>query len=342
MINVRPFGTLPDGQSVDEYTLTNAHGTKLCVIPYGAIVTQLHVPDRHGRLADVTLGYDTLEPYLSNPNFFGCITGRVAGRINNGRFTLDGKPYQLERNLPPHHLHGGRGALNARLWSATPVGDHAIKFTYLSADGDNGYPGNLKLAVTYTLTDDNAWQVDEKATADAPTPLSMTQHAYFNLAGHDAAAPLDHVVQIHADEFVPVDDVCTLLGRREPVNGEPCDLRTPKRLGDVIDSLQLRHGDLYVLPSPGTMQLAATVRHDATGRQMTVLTTDPMMQFYTGVNMKPGVGKGGAAHGKFSGLGFEAQNYPDGVNTPDLGDIILRPGQAYRQTTSYQFSTFPE
>ena len=342
MITSRPFGTLPDGRLVHAHTLTNAHGLRMVVLDYGGIVTELHVPDRHGRLADITLGYDTLEPYLANPNFFGCITGRVAGRINSGRFTLDGQSYQLERNLPPHHLHGGRNALNARLWTATPAGDNAIRLTYLSPDGDNGYPGNLPLSVTYTLTDDNAWRVDEEATTDKPTPLSLTQHAYFNLAGHDALPPLDHVVQIHANEFVPVDDVCTLLGRRESVDGKPCDLRSPRRLSDVIDGLQLRHGDLYVLPSSGTLQLAATCRHDPTGRQMDTLTTNPMIQFYTGVNMQTGVGKSGAPHAKFAALGFEAQNYPDGVNAPSIGDIILRPGHNYRQTTVYQFSTFAD
>ena len=340
MIAQRPFGTLPNGRPVDAFTIDNGTGLALTAIGYGGIVTRLLVPDANGWQADVTLGYDTLEPYLKNPNFFGCIVGRTAGRTTNGRFTLDGIDYALELNGPPHHVHGGSQALHTRLWNIEAVGDDALRLTYTSPDGECGYPGTVELAVTYTLTTD-AWRIDYEATTDKPTPLNLTQHAYFNLAGHDSGTVDDHVVQIIADSYAPVDDTFAVVGERTPVAGRANDLRQPRRLDDVIDHLFGRHGDPYfVNGTPGTLRPAARIYDPKSGRTMTVQTTESIVQFYTGVNMAPGtVGKGQAPYPKHAGLCLEAENYPDGVNTPSLGNIVLRPGQTYRQTTVYAFGS---
>lgn len=340
MISTKPFGQLPDGRAVTAYTIDNGRGLSLTAINYGGIVTQLHVPDRHGNTADITLAYDTLEPYLTNPNFFGCIVGRTAGRTTNGRFTLDEKRYELELNGPPHHVHGGSQALHTRFWNIEAVDDFTLRLTYFSPDGECGYPGNVNLTVDYRVTEFNGWLIDYTATTDAPTPLNLTHHAYFNLAGHDSGTIEDQSVQILADAFVPSDESSGLIAERRSVAGQANDLRQPKRIADFIDGLWLKHGDPYFVNGHnGTPRTVARVSDPASGRVMEMATSEPIVQFYAGVNMVPGtVGKGGAAYPKHAALCLEAENYPDGLNHPEMGDIILRPGKTYRQNTAYVFS----
>lgn len=341
MISSRPFGSLPDGRHVAAYTLTNAHGLTAEVITFGGIVTQLHVPDRDGRLADVVAGFDTLDHYLAGHPFFGAITGRVAGRLTHGKFTIDGQAFQVALTDPPNHLHGGIIGLDKRLWSAEIVGD-TLRLSYHSPDGEEGYPGNLDIVVDYTLTDANEFAIHYTATTDKPTTLNPTNHSYFNLAGNSSFTVLDHRLQIFSDEFVPADDEMTLLDRREPVNGTANDLRQPRRVGDTIPHLHRQHGVNYLLrnnhaPTPA---LAARLEDPASGRVMEVFTTERCLQLYGGTALDGTlVGKSGVPYDHFSALCLECQGYPNGVNTSDFGSTILRPGETYRQTTVHRFST---
>lgn len=342
-MHTRPFGTLSTGQTVSAYTLRGSGGLELECIPYGCIITRLLVPDRSGRLEDVVLGFPRLEDYLAPHPFFGAIAGRVAGRITGGRFSLDGRNYPLHVNDAPNHLHGGLRGFNKHLWNATPVnrsdGAPSLRFSRLSPDGEEGYPGNLTVAVTYTVSADNSLIVETEAATDRATPFSLTQHSYFNLAGEGSRAITDHTLQVLADSTAAADNDMTLLGRREPVTGAN-DLRSPRRLGDVIPGLHQNHGDLYFLPdSAGALREAARLHDPHSGRTLTVRTTEPCLQIYTGAGLDSTlVGKSGKPYQPFAGLCLECEGYPDGPNTPALGDIILRPEHAHRSVTSYSFS----
>ena len=343
-MNPLSIGALPAGQIT--YTLANTSGFSLPVIPYGATVTSLLVPDRHGCLADVVLGFDNLAGYLAPHPYFGAIAGRVAGRISGARFALDGHTYELAPNDPPNHLHGGRVGFNRRLWSATPLpradGAASLRLGYHSPDGEEGYPGRVDVAVTYTVTAGNALVMETEATTDRATPFSLTQHSYFNLAGEGTGSIEGHALQIHADDFAPTDDRMTLLGRREPVAGRGNDFNRSRRIGDALPHLFKAHGDLYFLPPLGeaSPRLAAHLHEPTSGRTLTVSTTEDCLQLYTGASLDGSLtGKSGRPYGPHSGLCLECEGYPDGANTPALGDIILRPGHPLRHTTIYAFTT---
>jgi aldose 1-epimerase len=342
----RPFGNLPGGESIDAHVLQSAGGMSVQILTYGAIVSHLRVPDRHGNLADVVLGFNQLEDYLKPHPYFGAMAGRVAGRITAGRFTLDGHTYALAKNNGPNHLHGGERGFDKKVWSTTlidPDDDAAsLRLSCVSPAGEEGYPGTVSTAVTFTVTADNRFIIDLEARTDAPTPFSLTHHSYFNLAGEASGSIEGHELQILADTYVPADESFALLGRRETVKAN--DFRRPRPLTDVIPNLHGQHGDLYFVNRPsGSSQrecvLAARLVDPISGRAMTVSTTEDYLQLYTSAKLDGSlIGKSGRAYGPFAGLCLECEGYPDGANVPELGDIILRPGQVARQTTIYAFS----
>jgi aldose 1-epimerase len=341
-IQTREFGNLPTGETVLQYTLANGSGLALKLITYGGIINELHVPDRHGHTADVVLGFSNLAGYLRPHPFFGAITGRVAGRIGRGKFILDERSYQLAVNDPPNHLHGGKIGFDKRLWQGQPVttqeGFEGVKLSYRSPDGEEGYPGNVDVAVTYSLTDKNEVVIHYEAVTDKATPLSLTNHSYFNLTGEGTIE--NHLLQISSSEVALTDQQMTLLGVRSPVAGKANDFNHPKRLGEAIPGLLNSHGDNYLLShsSPGSLESVASLEDPVSGRVMDVLTTENCLQLYTAASLNGSLsGKSGRPYPKFGALCLECQGYPDGVNHPELGDIILRPGHVYCQTTIYRF-----
>jgi aldose 1-epimerase len=342
------FGTTPDGEAVDVYTLTNPQGMEVRAITYGGIITSLRVPDRSGNLDDIALGFDNLEGYLKNPPFFGAIIGRYGNRIAKGQFTLDGKTYGLAINNPPNHLHGGVKGFDKVVWSAEPfTKDDAvgIVFTHTSQDGDEGYPGTLSLRVTYTLTAGNELEVDYEATSDKATPVNLTQHTYFNLAGEGSGDVLDHVVTIHASRFTPVDSTLIPTGELAPVEGTPLDFRTPTAIGARINDThqQIRYGNGYdhnfVMDRTGEgLVPAARVVEPTSGRVLEVSTTEPGMQFYTGNFLNGLTGKSGHVYAQRTGFCLETQHFPDSPNKPEFPSTIVRPGETYRSKTVFAFS----
>jgi aldose 1-epimerase len=338
------FGQTADGTKVDLYTLTNAHGVVAKITNYGGIVTELHVPDKAGAMADVVLGFDDLKGYLGTHPFFGALVGRVANRIAKGRFTLDGKDYTLAVNNGPNALHGGEKGFDKRVWQAVTAsgagGAPALRLTYHSANGEEGYPGNLDATVTYTLTDDNALRIDYEAKTDQATPVNLTNHSYFNLAGQGHGTILDHVLMIAADYYTPVDNTLIPTGELKPVKGTPFDFTTPTPIGARIQQAggnPVGYDHNYVLRP--NAKPAVRVRDPKSGRVMEMTTTEPGVQFYTG-NFLDGTvkGKGGVAYPQYGGFCLEAQHFPDSVHHSNFPSVILRPGQTYRQTTQYKFS----
>lgn len=343
------FGVTRDGQQVHRYTLKNRHGMTARLITYGATLTELHVPDREGNFADVVLGFDSLEQYETQSPYFGCTTGRVANRIANGTFQLDGRTYTLARNNGPNHLHGGEKGLDKRVWSATEVNTPdgpGVRFTYLSPDGEEGYPGNVQITVQYTLTDDNELRIEYWATTDAPTPINLTNHSYFNLSGQHTSNILNHVLRINASHYTPTDEMLIPTGQIAPVAGTPVDFTTPRAIGERIDQMKPTTGnppggyDLnYVLNDDGTpLRRAATLYDPESGRIMQVLTNEPGIQFYSG-NFLDGTlrGKGGVIYNKHAALCLETQHFPNSVNQPSFPSIIVRPGETYHSICIYKF-----
>ena len=339
------------GTPVDEVTLKNSHGVELHAISYGGIITSLKVPDRAGKPGDIVLGFDQPESYWADPPppFFGAIVGRYGNRIGKGKFTLDGKPYSLATNNGVNHLHGGNKGFDKVLWTITtkdaPEGSQAI-FSRTSKDGEEGYPGNLQVRVTYTLTEKNELIVDYHATTDKATPVNLTQHSYFNLAGEGSGDILGHQLTIDADRYTPVDDTLIPTGELAPVQGTPFDFRQPTAIGARIDqdNPQLKNGKGYdhnwVLTRKGTgLQHAARLTDPKSGRTMDVATTEPGLQFYSG-NFLDGTIKGKAGHvyAHRSGLCLETQHFPDSPNKPNFPSTILQPGKAYESRTEFTFS----
>jgi len=335
------FGQLPEGHPVDLYTLTNAHGLVAKIINYGTIITELHVPDRAGQLADVVLGFDNLDSYLKGHPYFGCTAGRVANRVANGQFTLDGQTYKLAANNGPNHLHGGLKGLDKALWSAEPLAGTSVKFTHTSPDGDEGYPGSLAITVVMTLTDANELTIDYTATTDKTTPINLTNHSYFNLAG--GGDILGHELMLSAEAFTPVDATLIPTGEIKPVKGTPLDFTMPMPIGDRFDQLAGEprgYDHNFVVNRAGKgLALAARVYEPKTGRVMEVFTTEPGVQLYTG-NFLDGTltGKRGVVYDRHAGFCLETQHYPDSVNHPNFPSTILRPGHTYHQTTVHKFS----
>ena len=343
------FGMTSDGQAVERFTLRNANGVIVRLINFGATVTELHVPDRQGALADVVLGFDEFSQYESpkkNP-YFGCTVGRVAFRILNARFELDGREYQLTTNGGSHHLHGGAKGFSWVVWNAEPIdsdGNPAVKFSYTSHDGDQGYPGRVDASVTYSLTGDDELRISYFAICDQPTPVDMTHHSYFNLAGHGTGSILRHVVQIHADDYSEANEQLVATGGLLPVRNTRFDFTEAQS----IDSRAAQPADTeqgydlaYLLRSDaGQLRMAASVVEPTTGRRMQVLTDAPALIFYTGNYLDGSVrGKGDTVYERHGGLALETASLPDAVHFPNFPSIILRPGETYQQTCVYRFTT---
>ncbi len=335
------FGKTADGEPVEIYTITNSHGLRAKVMTWGAGLVEMHAPDRDGTLADVTLGFDKLDPYMTRHPYFGTTTGRYANRIAKGAFTLEGKTYKLAVNNGPNHLHGGLKGFDQRNWKAEtrPGG---VRFTYTSADGEEGYPGEMKVAVTYTLTDMNALRIDYEATTDKPTVVNLTNHAYWNLAGAGEGDIMGHELTLHASRFTGVDETGIPTGKIEPAANGPMDFTKAKTIAKDFAKVAGGYDHNYVIDStkPGATRPAAEVREPKSGRVMKVSTTEPGVQLYTG-NFLDGtvIGKSGKAYKKNFGLCLETQHYPDSPNRPDFPTTVLRPGETFRSTTVYEFST---
>jgi aldose 1-epimerase len=340
------FGKMPDGKVVEMFALTNANGVEIRAITYGAIITSLKAPDRAGKLTDVVLGFDSLDGYLKGHPYFGCVVGRYGNRIAKGQFTLDGQTYKLATNNGPNHLHGGNVGFDKFLWTAEPVkGRNAVAFSRMSPDDEEGYPGNLKVRVTYTLTDKNELIVDYHATTDKATPVNLTQHTYFNLAGHGSGDILGHVMMINANRYTPVDETLIPTGELAPVQRTPFDFRKPTPIGARIDGdhPQLKNGRGYdhnfVLNRQGSgLRLAARVTEPKSGRTLEVRTHEPGVQFYTG-NFLDGTltGKDGAVYKHRTGFCLETQHFPDSPNKPNFPSTILKPGAEYNTQTVFTF-----
>jgi aldose 1-epimerase len=336
------FGKLPDGHEADLYTLENAKGLIAKTTNYGAIITEVHVPDRHGKLADVVLGFDNLGQYLQKHPYFGATVGRFANRIAKGRFTLDGKTYTLAVNNGPNHLHGGLKGFDKMLWKAEPQSGAAVKFSYTSPDGEEGYPGTLAAAVMMSLTDANELRIDYTATTDKATPINLTNHSYFNLAAEGDV--LGHELMIEADYFTPPDSGRIPTGEIKAVKGTPFDFTRPQAIGACFSQIEDRpvgYDHNFVLRKQGdTLALMARVYEPKSGRVMEAFTTEPGVQLYTS-NYFDGslTGKRGIVYQQHAALCLETQHYPDSVNQPKFPSAILRPGQTYQQTTIYKFST---
>lgn len=347
--SARPFGTTPDGQAVRLYTLRNVQGMTAEIMTYGAIVVSLTAPDKDGNFDDIVLGYDNLADYIKVSPYFGAIVGRYGNRIGKGKFTLDGTAYTLATNDGENHLHGGLKGFDKVVWDDAPVDRSdavGVKLSYLSQDGEEGYPGNLKVSVTYLLTNRNELRIEYEATTDKATPVNVTHHGYFNLTGAQRNI-LDHELMLNADRFTPVDAGLIPTGELRPVEGTPMDFRKRTAIGARIDNdyEQLKFGGGYdhnwVLNKKGDgMTLAAEVHEPTTGRLMTVRTTEPGIQFYAG-NFLDGTitGKDGVVYKHRFGFCLETQHYPDSPNKPDFPSTILRPGRVYKTTTVYAFST---
>ena len=337
------FGKTADGETVELFTLTNRHGLKAQVTTWGAGLVAMHVPDRTGALADVTLGFDKVDSYLAPHPHFGVTTGRFANRIAKGKFTLDGTTYTLATNNGANHLHGGLKGFDKHNWHATQEGS-GVRFTYTSPDGEEGYPGTLQVAVTYTLTDADELRLDYEATTDKPTVLNLTNHAYWNLAGVGVGDILGHELTLHASRFVAVDDAGIPTGKIEPVAGGPMDFTQPKLIAKDFAQMGGKPGGYdhnYIIdhPQPGALTVAAEISDPASGRTMTISTTEPGIQLYTSNYLDGTVlGKAGKACQKNSAFCLETQHYPDSPNHPDFPTTVLRPGQTYRSTTVHRFS----
>ena len=342
------FGTTREGKAVQVYTLKNANGVVAKVMTLGATLTEFHVPDRNGNSVDVVLGFDDASGYEStNNDYFGCTAGRVANRIALGKFSIGGKEYSVAVNNGANHLHGGTTrSLDKVVWNAesfTGDGESGVRFQYASPDGEEGYPGRLDVTVTYTLNDNNELRIDYRATTDQPTPVNLTNHSYFNLSGEGTASVLDHELTLHASSYTPVDDGLIPTGEIEPVAGTPLDFRTPhiigERIAELDDTSALGYDHNFVLDNQdGSMAVAARLRDPKSGRALTVSTTEPGIQFYSGNFLKGNPGKGGRAYPYRCAICLETQHYPDSVNQPNFPSVVLQPGETYRHSTIFAVS----
>jgi len=346
----KEFGTTDTGEQVDAYTLKNSTGMEMTVITYGGIITQLKVPDKNNRIEDVVLGYDSLVQYTRNNPYFGALIGRYGNRIKDGKFSLDGTMYTLEKNDGPNHLHGGKKGFDKVVWKAEEFEEAAavgLKLSYTSADMEEGYPGTLTTTVTYTLTDTNSLDVRYEAKSDRKTIVNLTQHSYFNLTGDFSKPILDHEIKINANQFIPVDESLIPTGELAEVNQTPFDFRSPKKIGADIDQTndQLKKGRGYdhcwVLNEQNQgMRFAASAYDSNSGRYLEIFTDEPGIQFYTGNFLDGSLpAKGGGVYGHRTGFCLETQHYPDAPNQPNFPSVELSPGETYHSRTSFKFST---
>ena len=347
------FGRTSSGETVELYSLKNSQGMEARVITYGGIIVSLKVPDRNGKFDDVVLGFDSLEGYLKEHPYFGALIGRYGNRIGKGRFVLNGKEYKLARNNGDNHLHGGLKGFDKVVWKAKQVAGKegsALELSYLSKDGEAGYPGNLSVTVTYTLTEAKELRIDYQATTDKDTVVNLTNHAYFNLAGQGAGDILGHQMMIAADRFTPIDSGLIPPGELQNVEGTPFDFRRPHTIGERIaaNNEQLKFGKGYdhnfvVNGTHGKLRLAARVTEPQSGRVMAVHTTEPGIQFYCG-NFLDGTlkGKAGKVYKQRYGFCLETQHFPDSPNKPGFPSVVLKPGSRYKTSTVYTFSAAPK
>ena len=343
------FGKLEDGTPVYLFTLKNDHGIEMQITNFGAIVVSLKVPDKSGNFEDVVLGYDSLQGYVQDKAYLGAAIGRYGNRIANGKFTLDGQTYTLAQNDGENHLHGGIKGFNKVIWNAEEMiidNNPAIKLSYVSKDGEEGYPGTLTTTIIYTLTQDNSLKIEYSATTDKTTVLNLTHHSYFNMAGAGKGDILDHVLMINADRTTTIMKGLIPTGELKEVTATPFDFRKPTLIGERINSkdpqiqLGLGYDHNWVLNNwDGSLRLAATLYHPQTGRYMEVFTTEPGMQFYSG-NFLDGtiIGKNKKKYEYRSALCLEAQHFPNSPNIPEFPTVVLKPGEIYTQTTIYKFS----
>jgi aldose 1-epimerase len=341
-----PFGAMLDGAAVNLFTWKNSHGVEVRAMAYGATIVSIRTPDRRGRFEDVVLGFDAFDAYLTKARFFGTVVGRYGNRIARGRFLLDGAPVQLTVNSGTNHIHGGTRGFDKILWNAQPFdrdGDAGVVFTYTSADGEEGYPGTLQATVTYTLTQRDELILEYSATTNKSTPVNLTNHTYFNLAGRGQGDVLQHVLTLNADRYTPVDATLIPTGEIAAVQGTPFDFRKPTAIGARIDGNheQLRHGNGYdhnfVLNGGPALRKAALVVEPSTGRTLEMATTEPGVQFYTGNNLD----RARNGFGRRAGFCLETQHYPDSPNHPEFPSTILRPGNTYRSKTVFTFGVTP-
>lgn len=341
-IEARQFGRTQDGAAIQIYTLRNANGMRAKVTEYGATLTELWAPDRDGRLGDVVLGYARLDDYVAAPFFVGATLGRVANRIANGKFTLDGRVYTLATNRAPNHLHGGMIGFDKRIWTSRQTPGGGVMFSYVSPDGEEGYPGTLRVTVSYRLTDANELRIDYAATTDKPTPINLTNHTFFNLAG--SGTILDHVLMINASRYTPANASLVPTGEIASVTGTALDFTHPHRIGQRIDEVQgvpNGYDNNLILGSTGdTLAFAARVEEPRSGRVLEIWTTEPAVQFFTGNRFDGSfVGVGGVVYQQHAGFALEPQHYPDAVNHPAFPSVVLRPGNTFRSSTVYRFTT---
>jgi aldose 1-epimerase len=342
-----PFGKTLDGQAVDIYTLHSTNGMEARIMTYGGTLVSLKVPDKSGNFGDVVLGCDSVQDYQKQTAYFGALIGRYGNRIAKGQFVLDGKTYQLDKNNNGNSLHGGTNGYDKVIWIAKPVptdSGPSLELTYVSKDGEEGYPGTLKIKAVYKLTDDNGLRIEYTATTDKDTVVNLTGHSYWNLAGKGNI--LDHVVMINADKFTPVDEGLIPTGVLQPVDGTPFDFRTPTAVGARIEQVneQIKFGKGYdhnwvLNKETGKLDVAASLYDPTSGRMMQVLTTEPGVQFYSG-NFLDGTvtGKGGWVYQFRNGLCFEPQHFPDSPNQPNFPSTELKPGEKYHNIIEYKFS----
>jgi aldose 1-epimerase len=346
-VTVTPFGALRDGTPVSLYTMTNKNGVAMRVMNYGGIVVSLEVPGRDGNIIDVVLGYDSLRSYEERNPFFGALVGRYANRIAKGKLMLDGQEYELTRNSNGNHIHGGKKGFDKVFWKieeASAAEGVALKLSYLSKDLEEGYPGNLSVTVTYTLSDDNTVVFDYEATTDKRTIVNLTQHSYFNLNGGKANI-LNHELSINADRFLPVDETLIPTGKLQSVEGTPLDFRAPVKIGERINDghqqmvLAKGYDHCWILNGGERLRPAAQVYDSLSGIEMTVKTTEPGVQLYTG-NFLDGTitGKNGIVYQRRAGFCLETQHFPDSPNQNDFPSVVLSPGEKYTTQTSYHFS----
>ncbi len=341
-IQEETFGQLEDGRSVSLYTLSNLNNVEVEITNYGGIVTAIRTPDSQGDLENVVLGFDSLDKYLEGTPYFGAIIGRYGNRIADAQFTLNDTTYELAANDGNNHLHGGNQGYDKVLWEGEMMDDGSLQLTYLSEDGEEGYPGNLDITVVYTLTNDNELQIDYQATTDKATPVNLTNHSYFNLSGQPDSTILDHELMIDAGQYTPVDDELIPTGDLASVEGTPFDFTEFNEIGARIDQVEGGYDHNWVLnqPEAESMFHAATLYSPASEREMQVYTTEPGLQFYSGNFLDGSLqGPDGTPYVQHAALCLETQHFPNSPNEPDFPSTILEPGETYETTTIYQFST---